>query len=389
MLARIFIFIFFLPVCGLAQANNDAQLQRYAQAGEKALASGRYDEAAQAYEKIRELAPTMAEAHARLGLIYFQSGKFEQAVPALRQAMKLKPTLSNIDVLLAMSLSELGQYQEAVPILQKGFRRTTDAALKRSSGLQLQRAYTGLQQDDKAVEIALELTRLYPKDPEILYHASRLFANYAYLSAVKISRVAPDSLWLQLAAGEAHESQGQLESALGAYREVLKKNPNHPGIHFRLGRVQLTRVAQDATAEAEALKEFEQELQLDPTNANAAYEAGELHRKATRFDQAKELFALAVKYYSDFEDALVGLGRTEVALHHAEQAITPLRKAISINSNNEVAWFQLAQAYRTIGNAAEQQKAFAEYQRSRNLKTQTLAAPNFSRPEVTKQKVEQ
>jgi tetratricopeptide (TPR) repeat protein len=389
MLARIFIFIFSVSVCVLAQTNNDAQLQRYAQAGEKALASGRYDEAAQAYEKIRELAPTMAEAHARLGLIYFQSGKFEQAVPALRQAMKLKPTLPNIDVLLAMSLSELGQYQEAVPILQKGFKRTTDPALKRSSGLQLQRAYTGLKEDDKAVEIALELTRLYPKDPEILYHSSRLFANYAYLSAVKISQVAPDSLWLQLAAGEAHESQGQLESALGAYREVLKINPNHPGIHFRLGRVQLTRAAQDATAEAEALKEFEQELNLDPTNANAAYEAGELHRKATRFEQAKNLFALAVKYYPDFEDALVGLGRTEVALKHAEQAIMPLRKAVALNANNEVTWFQLAQAYRTVGNVAEQQKAFAEYQRSRNLKTQTLAAPNFSRPEVTKQKVEQ
>ena len=186
-----------------------------------------YDEAAQAYEKIREMAPTMAEAHARLGLIYFQSGKFEQAVPALRQAIKLKLTLPNIDVLLAMSLSELGQYQEAVPILQKGFKRTTDPALKRSSGLQLQRAYTGLQQDDKAVEIALELTRLYPKDPEILYHASRLFANYAYLSAVKISQVAPDSLWLYLAAGEAHESQGQLESALGADRKSTRLNSSH------------------------------------------------------------------------------------------------------------------------------------------------------------------
>ena len=389
MLARVFIFLLFSSICVFAQSTSDAQLQRYAQAGEKALATGRYDEAAQAYEKIREMAPNMAEAHARLGLIYFQSGKFEQAVPALRQAIKLKPTLPNIDVLLAMSLSELGQYQEAVPSLQKGFKRTTDPALKRSSGLQLQRAYTGLQQDDKAVEIALELTRLYPKDPEILYHASRLFANYAYLSAVKISQVAPDSLWLHLAAGEAHESQGQLESALGAYQAVLKINPNHPGIHFRLGRVQLARAAQDANAEAAALKEFEQELQLDPTNANAAYEAGELERKASRFERAKELFALAVKYYPEFEDALVGLGRTEVALRHAEQAIPLLRKAVTLNANNEVAWFQLAQAYKILGNATEQQKAFAEYQRSRNLKTQTLAAPNFSRPEVTKQKVEQ
>ncbi len=287
-----------------------------------------------------------------------------------------------------MSLSEFRQFQEAIPALQKGFKQSKDAALRRSSGLQLQRAYIGLQQDDNAVEVALELTKVYPKDPEILYHASRLFANYAYLSAVKLSQVAPDSLWLQLAAGEAHESQGHLDSALGAYREVLKLNPNHPGIHFRLGRVQLARAAQDVKAEADALQEFEQELQLDPTNANAAYEAGELHRKAARFERAFDLFSLAVKHYPDFEEALVAQGRTLVSLRKPDQALPPLRKAIALNANNEVTWFQLAQAYRALSNAAEQQKAFAEYQRLRNQKLQSSGGANFSRPEATKQKAE-
>jgi len=54
-----------------AQQAKATQSQRYSQEGEKAVAAGRYDEAAQAYEKLRELAPNMAEAHARLGLIYF------------------------------------------------------------------------------------------------------------------------------------------------------------------------------------------------------------------------------------------------------------------------------------------------------------------------------
>lgn len=378
--------LFALPV--MAQQPNAALLQRYSEEGEKALAERRYEDAEKAYEKLRQLLPNTAEVHARLGLIFYQQGKFAQAVPVLQQALKLKPALPNLDVLLAMSHSELGQYQEAIPALQKGFKRTTDPALKRSSGLQLQRAYTGLQQDDKAVEVALELTRLYPKDPEVLYHASRLFANFAYLSAVKLSQIAPDSLWLQLAAGEAHESQGHLDSALGAYREVVKLNPNHPGVHFRLGRVQLARAAQDANAETEALKEFEQELQLDATNANAAYEAGELHRKAARFDRAFELFSLAVKHYPDFEEALVGLGRTFVSLRKPDQALPPLRQAIALNANNEVTWFQLAQAYRALSNAAEQQKAFAEYQRLRSQKLQSSGGANFSRPEATKQKVD-
>ncbi len=375
---------------GLAQQADSALLRRYSQEGDKALAERRYDEAAKAYEKIRELAPKTAEVHARLGLIYYQQGRFEQAALALRQAIKLKPALPNADLLLAMSLSELGRYQEALPALQKGFKRVTDPALKRASGLQLQRAYTGLRQDDKAVEVALELTRLYHKDPEVLYHAGRLFANYAYLSTVKLAEVAPDSLWLHLASGEAHESQGRMDVAIREYREALSLQPNRPGVHYRIGRALLARAKQstdDTVSEPEALKEFEEELRLDPTNANAAYEAGEIHRKSARLDRAAELFSQAVKYYPDFVEALVALGRTLVSLGKAEQSLAPLAKAVALDAANEVAWFQLAQAQRALGNAAEWQKALAELQRVRDLKRQ--AEIDFlTRQEVTKQSLD-
>jgi len=394
MLLRLVVLLLLSVLCvvpeGLAQQSGAAQLQRYSQEGEKALAAGRYDEAAKAYEKLRELAPAMAEAHARLGLIYFQQGRFEQAVTSLRQAIKLKPTLPNTELLLAMALSELGRYREALPALEKGFKRATDPALKRASGLQLQRAYTGLRQDDNAVEVALELTRLYPKDPEALYHAGRLFANYAYLSIVKLSEVAPDSLWLHLAAGEAYESQGRLDAAIREYKEVLSIHANRPGVHYRIGRALLARAKQstdDAVSEPEALREFEQELRLDPTSANAAYEAGEIHRKSARFDRAAELFSQAVKYYPDFVEALVALGRTLVSLGKAEQALAPLGKAVTLDAANEVAWFQLAQAQRALGNAAEQQKAVAEFQRLRDLKRQAEINV-LTRQEVTKQSLD-
>ena len=176
-----------------ATPSDPALLERYSQAGQRALAEHRYGDAEAAYEKLRELSPATAEVHAGLGLIYFQERKFPQAADTLRQALKLKPALPGTDVLLAMCQSELGQFQEALPGLRKGFRQTTDAPLRRMTGLQLQRAYTGLRQDDKAVEVALELTRLYPDDPEILYHGGRLFSNYAYLATMRLARVAPAS----------------------------------------------------------------------------------------------------------------------------------------------------------------------------------------------------
>src|SRR4029077_1057106 len=202
----------------LAQQPHPSLLHRYFQEGEEARAAGRYDEAARAYEKLKELSPATAEVHAKLGLIYFQQRDYARAGPALRQALKLKPTLPRADILLAMSLSELGRFKEALPGLQKGFRQTADAWLRRMSGLQLMRAHTGLRQDDKAVEAALELSRAYPDDAEVLYHSGRLFANFAYLQTMKLSRVAPDSVWMHQAAGEANESQGFYDPAIREYR---------------------------------------------------------------------------------------------------------------------------------------------------------------------------
>ncbi len=385
---RIQPLLFLLLTAPALAQSNEAQMQRYAEEGERAMAAHRYDEAARAFEKLRDLSPGIAEIHARLGLIYYQQKNFAQAVPSIRQALKLKPALPNLDLLLAMSLSELGKYDEALAGLQKGYKRTTDPALKRSSGLQLLRVYTGLQQDDKAVEVALELTRAYPKDAEVLYHAGRLFANYAYLTTVKLTEVAPDSIWLALAAGEARESQGEYEAALRSYREALALDPNRTGLHFRIGRVLLALARQStggSDGDAAALKEFEAELQIDSANANAAYEAGEIHRKSARLDRAAELFAQAVKQDPEFEDALLGWGRALVAQTKAAEALPLLQKALVLNATNEVTWYQLSLAQKSLGNAAEQQKALAEFQR---LRAEKARRQELTRKEITRQELD-
>lgn len=375
-----------------AQQANPAEIQTLYQQGERALAERRYADAEQSYERLRQLQPELAEVHARLGLIYFQQGRFADAVTSLRRALKLKPVLPNIDSLLAMSLSELGRHEEALPGLEKAFhQQSTDSALRRMAGLHLQRAYTDLDRDSNAVAVALELSRLYPDDPEVLYHTGRLFGNYAYLQTVKLARIAPDSVWLHQAAGEANESQGLLDDAIKEYQQVLAMAPNRPGLHFRLGRVLLSRSEQakgDSAAEAEALKEFEQELQIDPTNANAAYEIGEMQRKSGQFDKAIESFRRAVDSYPGFVEALVGLGRTLVAAGESSAALPHLRKAISLNPRDEVAFYQIAQAYRALGQEAEQQQALAAFERLRSDKARQPAVVPAERPNVTKQAID-
>lgn len=381
-MARIFVLLFFTWGAGLSQT--PAQQQAFEQ-GEKALAEGRYADAETAYQTLKQSSPGMAEVHARLGLIYFQQKKFVQAVPELRQAMKLKPTLPNTDILLAMSLSELDHFSEALPGLEKGFRKSSDPVLKRMSGLELERAYTGLRRDTKAVEVAMDLAKAYPDDPEVLYHGAKLFGNFAYLNLKRLGEVAPESVWRHLAAGEANESQGDYDIAIMEYKAVLTSDPSRAGIHYRLGKSLLARAAklsERAEGAQEAAREFEQELLLDATNANAAYELGEINRKSEQFAKARGYFEAAVKYDAKFEEAEIGLGRTLLLLEKPDLALPHLRNAVSLNPNNEVTYYQLSQVYRAMGNADEQRKALGEFQRLRNRKTNQPPAREVTPQEI-------
>jgi tetratricopeptide (TPR) repeat protein len=393
--SRIRWFVGIVLLCGCvyhAPAQSADAIERYSEQGQQALAQGRYAEAEVAFEKLRELEPGVAEVHANLGVIYFQERKFEAAVSALRQALKLKPALPKTSALLAMSLSELGRYGEALPGLEKGFRQSTDPPIKRMCGLQLLRAYTGLRRDSRAVEVALELNRLYPDDPEVLYHTGRIFGNFAFLNMQKLAQVAPSSVWRHQAEAEAYESQGSSDAAISEYRQVLSVDPRRPGIHYRVGRTLLARSRQGNTPDdmAAAAKEFAQELEVDPGNANAAYELAEIHRNAGEFDEAQKFFVQALQYYPDFEEAQLGLAAVLMSLQKPDLALPHLQKAVTVNAGNEVAWYRLSQVQGMLGHEAEQKKAFAEFQRLRSQKSSQEEAGKqiFSPDEVTRQQLD-
>lgn len=375
----------------LAQSASD-DVQRYSEQGERALGAGNYPEAEQAFEKLRELEPEVAEVHANLGVIYFQERKYDEAVLALRQALKLKPSLRKPGTLLAISLSELGRYSEAVPGLEKGFRQSTDPPTKRMCGLQLMRAYSARQEDGKAVAVALELNRLYPDDAEVLYHSGRVYGNVAFLTMQKLAEVAPGSVWRHQALGEAAESQEAFDTAISEYRQVLALDPHRPGIHYRLGRTLMSRARQTTSSEdlGSAQKEFEQELQLDPGNGNAAYEIAESRRNAGQFEEAQRLFEQALKFHIDFEEAQLGLASVLMSEQMPQRALPHLQKAIELDPKNEVSWYRLSQVQRSLGHGAEAREAFAKFQQLHQQKaSREEAGKRFLTPdEVTRQQLD-
>jgi len=234
------------------------------------------------------------------------------------------------------------------------------------------------------------MSRLYPNDPEVLYHNGKIFGNFAFLAITKLAQVAPNSVWAHQAAAEAYESQDSYNDAITEYRQVLAIDPQRPGIHYRLGRVLLARSRENNSAgdRDTAFKEFDQELQLDPLNASAAYEIGEVHRNAGEFEDAQKYFEQALKNYPDFEEAQLGLAAVLMYRGKPASALIHLQKAIALNPGNEVSWYRLSQVERSLGDAAGAQSAIAKFQELHGKKPaqEETGKPLFaSTDEVTKQ----
>jgi tetratricopeptide (TPR) repeat protein len=352
---------------GVAQSNaND--IATYARDGQVALASGKYIEAESDYSKLTAMEPSVAEFHATLGVIYYQQGSFEHAATELHRALSLKPAISKVPGLLAMSLAELGHYQEVLPGLEKAFHQSTDLSIKRMAGLQLERAYTALQQDRNAVQTALEMEKSFGDDPEVLYNNERIYGNYAFLTIQKLKTAAPNSVWKHLAAAEAQESQDNYAAAIAEYRVVLSMDPGRPGIHYKLGRTLLDKwhASQQPDDLAAAKQEFGLELDLDPANSNAAYEIGEIDRQAGQLDDAQAFFEKAVIYHSDFTEAQIGLAVALSSRGKWQEALPHLERAVALRPDDDVAWCRLSQIYRALGDAVNQKKALAVFQQLRS-----------------------
>jgi tetratricopeptide (TPR) repeat protein len=361
-----------------AQAGNQEDAETYADAGRKALAAGQYPEAQDNFEKLAKLAPGVAEVHATLAAIYFKQREYELAVREVRTAQKIKPNLPRLDSLLGLSLSELGQFEEALPRLEKGFKQTADPDVKRMCGLQLLRAYTGLGRDSDAVETSLALNKLYPDDPEILYHTGRIYGNFAYITMTRLHDKAPNTIWMLQAAAEASESTKNYEAAISAFNHILELEPRRNGIHYRLGRIYQTRFAAGQKAEDReaAQREFKAELEIDPGNGNARYELASIQADLGNLDDARKLYEDVLQRYPDFEEALVGLGGVLLDSQKEAEAVGPLERATGLNPEDDVAWYRLARAYRGAGRMQDRARAFAEFRRIHSSTPGTLPKPN-------------
>ena len=259
----------------------------------------------------------------------------------------------------ATELAKLGRCAEALPLLKKSYGQVADKSARRDAGLAGVRCGLLSDQPDATVDFLRQLNRDFPHDPEVLYVSVHAYSDLSTRAAQDLARSAPNSYSAHELNAESLELQGKWDDAAKEYQQILKQNPDLPGIHFRLGRLLLSRPNPPPDVAEQARKEFEEELKIEPANPEAEYVLGELARQAQQWDEAVQHFSRASQLDAGFGDAFLGLGQSLIATKKFSEAIPPLEMAAKLEPANPGAHYNLATAYSRAGRKAEADREFA------------------------------
>jgi len=268
------------------------------------------------------------------------------AIPALAQPPKNTPAQANPAA--TAKLLQTGHCVEALPRAKKAYALAVDSDLKKRLGLGGVRCSMTLNRTSEAASFIEMLNHDFADDPEILYLTVHTYSDLSLRASQTLLFKHPDAYQVHQLNAEALETQGKWDEAAEEYRVVLSRNPALPGIHYRLGRILLSKPETPAARE-EAKKEFEEELRLNPSNAGAEFVLAELARQAGSNDEAIQRFTRATQDDAMFADAYLGLGRSLLAAGKPESAITPLETAAKLQPDNPAMHYHLATAYRRSG----------------------------------------
>jgi tetratricopeptide (TPR) repeat protein len=255
----------------------------------------------------------------------------------------------------AIALAQRGRCKEALPLL-KNATKVTDKQLKYQSAMLMARCAMSLDQTQTAVEALLLLNREFPRHPDVLYTTTHFYSELAARASQQLAAMAPESPQAEELEAEAFESQSDWDKASAEYNKILTQNPKQPEIHFRLGRILLSKSPPDADG---AKKEFQQELKVNPGNASAEFMLGETARQAGQWDDAALHFSRAAKLDEGFVEAYLALGMSLNSAGKFSDAIQPLQTYIEMLPADPAGHYQLATSYARTGRKADADREMA------------------------------
>jgi tetratricopeptide (TPR) repeat protein len=283
--------------------------------------------------------PLLAQPEAALRAL--AAGQYEEAEKALANSPDdaVRALLQSV-----LAIGRKGCAAVAPALLQQQLSAANAPALQRVGVL----AASPCLDAPVALQHLAALEHSQPNDPDVLYAVARFHLRAWNDSVLHMYQRAPASWRVNQLSAEILEVQGKLPEAEAEFRKAIARNPNALNVNFRLGRVLLLQAKGKEGLEA-ARAAFARELELNPADAAAHFQLGQLANVLGDKAEARRRWQLALQRNEQLSEAALALARLDMEEKRYPAAIALLEALTLRQPKNEGAQYSLMMAYRNFG----------------------------------------
>jgi tetratricopeptide (TPR) repeat protein len=280
----------------------DARVEEHRNLGVAFYKTGMLDEAAREFRRVVELRPAEASAHFFLGLVALRQARWREAVDTLRLAAERGGNRPAVLHNLALAYEHVGRLPEAeAAYAEAATRARTDGRIYLGWGI------VTLKQGD------------YASAAGRLDRAKELFG------------AVPPATWFW-ARALAAASAGEFELAEQVAEEGAEAYPSHAVLQNNLAV--LKELGGDLVAAEELIRGARKN---EPSMPQLSKNLGDLAYRASRYDEAWEVYNRAVELAPDLgDDVYFKLGNIAYKRNDRELAAQLWRKALEMNPKHEL-----------------------------------------------------
>jgi tetratricopeptide (TPR) repeat protein len=286
----------------------------------KKLEHGQGQEAITMLEKLRDSAKGVPHLEHELGIAYYRTGKLLSAEKAFGLAISEDPTDMESVQMRGLALYRLGRPAEAVPFLERVRQWTPNANADANYVLGL--CYVNSNRYDDA-RVA--------------------FANQF--------AVAPNSGPAYLLLAKMLMQANMPEAAAEAVKKALELTPGLPLAHFTLGEFYLFK-----SDIVQALREFEQEREINPANFAVYDRLGDAYTRTGKYQEAQVALAKAISLDTSSTGPFIQMGKVLLRRNDPQTSLLYLQHAEKMDPSNYITHTLLGQAYRSLGREDDAKK---------------------------------
>lgn len=232
----------------------------------------------------------LVEAYTLLGEVHLARSRVTHAERAFSEALKIDPKSARSLVGLGDALYRSGRYSEALARFEAASQADPDEVTARVG---VAKTALALERLEDATSAIGKLRTEFPKSVLVVYwhcrvleaSGSRKQAEEAYRQVIKAGVADPDLVLIHIGLAQLLTAQGKHDEAQAVLAEARKALPDSALVRSAMGDIAL---GQGKTADA--VKEYEAALGVDPGDVGAKFKLAIAHRRDKKFDLAAKTF---------------------------------------------------------------------------------------------------